>query len=109
MATNKEVLEVIKKNTEDLAKNHLTFASTVSIFINEQNDFNSEQKVINNKMSGYLENDAKTDSKGAINRIGDLESDVKDMKNFRKVIFGVATVFGLIGGFMLKAFGYFNR
>lgn len=107
--TTKEVLEIIKNNTETLAKNHLTFATTVSDFINKQSDFNAEQRVINTKMSGYLENDEKTHEKGIVNRVSDVEAKQIGLEVKSRVFVGVVTVLIFIGTFMDDIIGLFKK
>ncbi len=101
MPTNKEILEQIRNGQEDMAKKHLNFSSSVSIFMNEQ-------KLLNAKLTGYLENDSKTNQKGGMEQIADNRKDIQLLKTQRRIAYGVVTTMGVIGGVVLKAIGFFK-
>lgn len=106
MPTNKETLDLILKNTQDLAKSQLDFAAKVSI------EFNKQDK-INSRLIGYLETNTHTNQKGAIQELSDTVKRVDVLEDIYKVTSGkigvLATLFVFIGGAFWSLFTYFNR
>ena len=104
MANSSDVLKAIKEGNIAQAEINVTMLGKISAISNNLTDMKLEQGLINTRVLGYLENNDKTDEKGIINRVHDVEESVETMKNQRKIFLGVITVFGVIGGALLKIF-----
>lgn len=104
MANSSDVLKAIEKANIAQAEINATMIGKISSIANDLTDMKLDQGLINIKVLGYLENNDKTDEKGIINRVHDVEESVETMKNQRKIFLGVITVFGIIGGALLKMF-----
>tara|TARA_R110000803_G_scaffold61223_1_gene120957 strand:+ start:295 stop:615 length:321 start_codon:yes stop_codon:yes gene_type:complete len=104
MANSSDVLKAIKEGNIAQAEINVTMLGKISAISNNLTDMKLEQGLINTRVLGYLENNDKTDEKGIINRVHDVEESVETMQNQRKIFLGVITVFGVIGGALLKIF-----
>tara|TARA_R110000803_G_scaffold63443_5_gene124147 strand:- start:9532 stop:9852 length:321 start_codon:yes stop_codon:yes gene_type:complete len=104
MANSGDVLKAINEGNIAQAEINVTMLGKISAISNNLSDMKTDQGLINIKVLGYLENNDKTDEKGIINRVHDVEESVETMKNQRKIFLGVITVFGIIGGALLKMF-----
>ena len=97
--TNKELLELILNNQKEQDKNILNLSLELSNHINAQTP-------LNDKLLGYLESNRKTNQKGGIERIGDLEKRQDNTESFLKVTVGkvglLGVVFLAVGGFVFK-------
>lgn len=107
--TNKEILQSIKQGQDDMAKTHFDFSAKVSAFMNAQADVNNEQKLINNKLVGYLENNDKTGSKGGINRLNDIEKKQLQTDVKIKIVIGVFTALLFVVNFYEKIASLFTK
>jgi hypothetical protein len=109
MANSSDVLKAVKEGQLAQAEINATMVGKISAITNTLSDMSYNQSLINSKVLGYLENNDKTDEKGIINRVHDIESSVLLMKNQRKILIGVGTVFIFIGGTVLKIMGFFKN
>jgi hypothetical protein len=106
--TNKELLEIILSQTKDNAKKQFEFSCEMSVFANEQRDFNSAQIRLNDKFEGYFESNPKTKQKGFIEQTQINTSDISEIKSGLKINHAKKTFIGIIVGavlaFLAKAF-----
>jgi hypothetical protein len=102
--TNKEILEVILLQTKESAKKQLEFALEMSIFANDQRDFNNAQILLNSQIKGYFESNDKTKQKGLIEQQQLNVKDINTLKNQYKIVMGVSMVLGFISGFFSNWF-----
>lgn len=107
--TNKEILRSIKESQDLASKRHFDFSAKVSAFMNVQADVNNEQKLINNKLVGYLENNDKTGSKGGINRLNDIEKKQLQTDVKIKIVIGVFTALLFVVNFYEKIASLFTK
>lgn len=107
--TNKQTLDLILRNSNELKKEQFDFAAKVSAFMNKQNDFNSAQTTFNNEIKIHLESNPKTHQKGLVEQVHDNTEDINILKIDKKVTAGKISVAGLIftaiGATVLKALG----
>jgi len=105
MPTNKILLEEILKEQRELAVQQLQISSDFSNFMNKQNMFNQ-------RISGLLESDSATNTKGAMEDLGDLKDRVLDLEVKNKITAGKVAISVLIltavGTFVLKLLGLFD-
>ena len=95
-STNKELLSLILANQKKQDKNILNISLELSNHINKQTP-------LNDKLIGYLESNEKTNQKGGIERIGDLETRTDTLESTLKVTFGKASVLGFVFLFLGSA------
>jgi len=89
--TNKELLQAVLYQTEQNAKNQLTFAGQVSTFMNDQILFNAEIK-------GHLESNGKTNQKGLVEQVKENTNGIINMKSDRKIDkTKIAIIWGVVG------------
>jgi len=84
--TNKELLKQI-------AKQQFETASSLSKFMNSTRDYISKQNSFNERISGYLENDDKTNQVGVVQKQQELDRRVSILETYKKVMIGVAAIF----------------
>jgi|14_taG_2_1085336.scaffolds.fasta_scaffold93946_2 hypothetical protein len=84
--TNKELLKQI-------AEQQFETASILSNFMNSTKDYISKQNSFNAKISGYLENNDKTNQVGVVQKQQELENRVSSLETNKKVMIGIATIF----------------
>jgi hypothetical protein len=105
MPTNKILLEEILKEQRELAVQQLQISSDFSNFMNKQNMFNQ-------RISGLLESDSATNTKGAMEDLGDLKDRVLDLEVKNKITAGKVAIsvliFTAVGTFVLKLLGLFD-
>jgi len=105
MPTNKILLEEILKEQRELAVHQLQISSDFSNFMNKQNMFNQ-------RISGLLESDSATNTKGAMEDLGDLKDRVLDLEVKNKITAGKVAIsvliFTAVGTFVLKLLGLFD-
>jgi len=84
--TNKELLKQI-------AEQQFETASILSNFMNSTKDYISKQNSFNAKISGYLENNDKTNQVGVVQKQQELENRVSSLETNKKVMIGIAAIF----------------
>jgi|TARA_R110000744_G_C19034506_1_gene525901 hypothetical protein len=104
--TNKELLEIILKQTNSNAIENANFAGRVSTFMNEQRDFNTLQIRLNDKFEGYFESNPKTNQKGFIEQTQENVKDINNLKNQYKIAIGFSVVLGYLSGYVSN---FFNK
>ena len=90
---------------EEIIIQQKKFISKTSIFMNEQNLFNQ-------RISGLLERDESTNTKGAIQDLGDLKDRVSDLEIKNKITAGniaiSVVILTAIGSVIWKLLGLFD-
>jgi hypothetical protein len=102
--TNKELLDLILIQTQESAKKQFEFSCEMSIFANEQRDFNNNQILLNSQIKGYFESNDKTKQKGLIEQQQLNVRDINTLKNQYKIVMGVSMVLGFLSGYFSNLF-----
>ena len=93
--TNKELLEIILLQTKESAKKQFDFSCEMSIFANEQRDFNNAQILLNAEIKGYFESNPRTNQKGVIEQQQINTKDISDIKTGLQVNTAKKTLIGV--------------
>ena len=99
--TNKELLEIILLQTKESAKKQFDFSCEMSIFANEQRDFNNAQILLNAEIKGYFESNPRTNQKGVIEQQQINTWDISDIKTGLKINHAKKTLIGVAVGSIL--------
>lgn len=108
MANSSDVIRLIEKGHRAQAEINATIVGEISTIKNIQSDMHKKQNSFNERISGYLETDKATNQIGGIEQISVNKEDIVLMKTQRKIAYGVFFIMSTIGGFVLKAFGFFK-
>jgi hypothetical protein len=101
-ASNSDVLRAIEEGNVAQAVINATMVGKISAISNELSDFKTT-------ISGYLENNDKTNQPGGIEQIANNKKDISTIRGLISIVIGVFTVFGIVGGFILEALGFFKK
>jgi len=89
----------------DIRKEQKEFALQFDVFMRKQDLFNQ-------RMSNILENDAATNKKGLVDKVGDIDNRVNDIEVKSKITAGKLAIglflISLIGGVVWKLISYFD-
>ena len=102
MANSSDVLRAIKEGNVAQAEINATMVGKISTIANDLSDFKLT-------VSGYLENNDKTNQVGGIEQIANNKKDIATLYNQGKILVGVFVVFSFVGGFFLDVFGFFKK
>ena len=94
--TNKEILSIILNNQQEQAKKHLQLSADFSSFMNKQSE-------VNQRVLSLLETDTKTNQKGVIEKVSDIDNRVLKLETDHKITKGKIAV----GVFLLTSLGGF--
>jgi len=83
--TNKELLKQI-------AEQQFATSTQLSSFMNSTKDYISKQNSFNERISGYLENDDKTNQVGVVQKQKELDDRVSSLETNKRIMIGVAAV-----------------
>ena len=87
--TNKELLRQI-------AEQQFATSTQLSSFMNSTKDYISKQNSFNERISGYLENDDKTNQVGVVQKQQEMDKRLSNLETYKKVVVGIsASLIGL--------------
>ena len=87
--TNKDLLKQI-------ADQQLATATQLSSFMNSTKDYISKQNSFNERISGYLENDDKTNQVGVVQKQQEMDKRLSNLETYKKIVVGIsASLIGL--------------
>tara|TARA_R110000764_G_scaffold49266_1_gene109105 strand:- start:115 stop:417 length:303 start_codon:yes stop_codon:yes gene_type:complete len=87
--TNKDLLKQI-------ADQQLATATQLSSFMNSTKDYISKQNSFNERISGYLENNDKTNQVGVVQKQQEIDNRLSNLETYKKVVVGIsASLIGL--------------
>lgn len=111
--TNKDLLNIIVKQQQEMARKQLDFAAEVSSFINKQTLINEEQVKLNSKFANYLENDISTNQIGIVQRSIENTRRLDELEKKNDISAGKLTVLmsvsAVIGSIVWKVVDFVNR
>ena len=87
--TNKELLKQI-------AEQQFATSTQLSSFMNSTKDYISKQNSFNERISGYLENDDKTNQVGVVQKQQEMDKRLSNLETYKKIVVGIsASLIGL--------------
>ena len=87
--TNKELLKQI-------ADQQFATSTQLSSFMNSTKDYISKQNSFNERISGYLENDDKTNQVGVVQKQQEMDKRLSNLETYKKIAVGIsASLIGL--------------
>tara|TARA_B110000977_G_C10770614_1_gene374460 strand:- start:210 stop:512 length:303 start_codon:yes stop_codon:yes gene_type:complete len=87
--TNKELLKQI-------ADQQFATSTQLSSFMNSTKDYISKQNSFNERISGYLENDDKTNQVGVVQKQQEMDKRLSNLETYKKIVVGIsASLIGL--------------
>ena len=87
--TNKDLLKQISDQ-------QLATATQLSSFMNSTKDYISKQNSFNERISGYLENDDKTNQVGVVQKQQEMDKRLSNLETYKKIVVGIsASLIGL--------------
>ena len=81
--TNKELLKQI-------AEQQFATSTQLSSFMNSTKDYISKQNSFNERISGYLENDDKTNQVGVVQKQQEMDKRLSNLETYKKIVVGVS-------------------
>lgn len=81
--TNKDLLKQI-------ADQQLATATQLSSFMNSTKDYISKQNSFNERISGYLENDDKTNQVGVVQKQQEMDKRLSNLETYKKIVVGIS-------------------
>ena len=106
MATNKEILTLVLENQKEQAEKHLQLAADFSTFMNQQSK-------VNQRVLSFLESDNKTNSKGLVEKVDEIDSRVIKIETDSKITKGKIAIgvflLTTLGGFISWLIGIFDN
>ena len=81
--TNKELLRQI-------AEQQFATSTQLSSFMNSTKDYISKQNSFNERISGYLENDDKTNQVGVVQKQQEMDKRLSNLETYKKIVVGVS-------------------
>ena len=87
--TNKDLLKQI-------AEQQFATSTQLSSFMNSTKDYISKQNSFNERISGYLENDDKTNQVGVVQKQQEMDKRLSNLETYKKIVVGIsASLIGL--------------
>ena len=87
--TNKDLLKKI-------AEQQFATSTQLSSFMNSTKDYISKQNSFNERISGYLENDDKTNQVGVVQKQQEMDKRLSNLETYKKIVVGIsASLIGL--------------
>ena len=87
--TNKDLLKQI-------AEQQFATSTQLSSFMNSTKDYISKQNSFNERISGYLENDDKTNQVGVVQKQQEMDKRLSNLETYKKIAVGIsASLIGL--------------
>ena len=87
--TNKDLLKQI-------AEQQFATSTQLSSFMNSTKDYISKQNSFNDRISGYLENDDKTNQVGVVQKQQEMDKRLSNLETYKKIVVGIsASLIGL--------------
>ena len=87
--TNKELLKQI-------ADQQFATSTQLSSFMNSTKDYIAKQNSFNERISGYLENDDKTNQVGVVQKQQEMDKRLSNLETYKKIVVGIsASLIGL--------------
>ena len=87
--TNKDLLKQI-------AEQQFATSTQLSSFMNSTKDYISKQNSFNERISGYLENDDKTNQVGVVQKQQEMDKRLSNLETYKKLVVGIsASLIGL--------------
>ena len=81
--TNKDLLKQI-------AEQQFATSTQLSSFMNSTKDYISKQNSFNERISGYLENDDKTNQVGVVQKQQEMDKRLSNLETYKKIVVGVS-------------------
>tara|TARA_R110002072_G_scaffold239096_1_gene396791 strand:+ start:1681 stop:1983 length:303 start_codon:yes stop_codon:yes gene_type:complete len=81
--TNKDLLRQI-------AEQQFATSTQLSSFMNSTKDYISKQNSFNERISGYLENDDKTNQVGVVQKQQEMDKRLSNLETYKKIVVGVS-------------------
>lgn len=87
--TNKDLLKQI-------AYQQFATSTQLSSFMNSTKDYIAKQNSFNERISGYLENDDKTNQVGVVQKQQEMDKRLSNLETYKKIVVGIsASLIGL--------------
>ena len=87
--TNKDLLKQI-------AEQQFATSTQLSSFMNSTKDYIAKQNSFNERISGYLENDDKTNQVGVVQKQQEMDKRLSNLETYKKIVVGIsASLIGL--------------